>query len=83
MEGAIAAIRELHEKPTVALIVNELTAESREALIDGYVTMVISTPLRELCQRLIELLVRSAQKDEDGVSGQQFLDPRIILQEVL
>ncbi len=45
MEGAIAALRERHAEPQVALIVNELTGESRAALVDGYAIMAIATPL--------------------------------------
>jgi LacI family transcriptional regulator len=83
MEGAIAALREVHDVPKVALVVNEVTAESRSALIDGYVTMAISTPLKELCQTLIEHMIRSTQEGDNVVSGQQFLEPRIALPEIL
>jgi LacI family transcriptional regulator len=83
MEGAIAALREVHYVPKVALVVNEVTAESRSALIDGYVTMAISTPLKELCQTLIEHMIRSTQEGDNVVSGQQFLEPRIALPEIL
>lgn len=83
MEGAIAAVREMHPAPKIALVVNELTAESSAGLIDGYVTMVIATPLQELCQNLIELMVQSVTETEDGMTGQTFLDPRIVLPESL
>ncbi|SFR45561.1 LacI family DNA-binding transcriptional regulator [Litoreibacter janthinus] len=83
MEGAIAALREVHETPQVALVVNEITVESRAALLDGYVTMVISTPLRELCQDAIEMMIQSTVEEDDGVSGQKFLEPRIVLPESL
>jgi LacI family transcriptional regulator len=83
MEGAIAAVREAHPTPKVALVVNELTAESRAALMDGYVTMVISTPLRELCRSLVDMMIQSTIGADDGVAGQTFLDPRIILPESL
>jgi LacI family transcriptional regulator len=81
MEGAIAAVREVHSTPKVALIVNELTAESRAGLIDGYVTMVISTPLKELCRTLIDQMIQATIEADDGVSGQMFLEPRIVLPE--
>ncbi|WP_439562838.1 LacI family DNA-binding transcriptional regulator [Roseinatronobacter sp.] len=82
MEGAIAALRELHPVPRVALVVNELTAISRAALADGYVTMVICTPLAELCSDLIELMLRAISNGNDMVAGQHFLEPRIILPEM-
>jgi LacI family transcriptional regulator len=81
MEGAIAALREMHETPQVALVVNELTTESRAALLDGYATMVISTPLRELCQEVVEEMIRSKLGIDDGVAGQKFLEPKVILAE--
>ena len=81
MEGAISALRETHSQPQVSLVVNELTAESRAGLIDGYVTMVLSTPLKELCGKLIELMVQSTIEQDDGVTGQKFLDARIVLPE--
>lgn len=83
MEGAIAALREVHEQPKVALVVNELTEESRSALIDGYVVMAISTPLAELCASLVDLMVESSAKGADGGSSQLFLEPKIILPEIL
>ncbi|KMK68990.1 LacI family DNA-binding transcriptional regulator [Puniceibacterium sp. IMCC21224] len=83
MEGAIAALREVHDRPKVALVVNEVTAESRNALIDGYVVMAISTPLPELCRKLVDLMVRSTNGEEDSASGQHFLEPKIVLPELL
>lgn len=83
MEGAIAALREKHATPRVTLIVNELTVESRAALIDGYVTMVIGTPLDDLCHDVVDLMVRSVREADDGVSGQYFLEPRIYLPEIV
>jgi hypothetical protein len=56
MEGAIAALREVRAPGEVALIVNELTPESRAALQDRYVVMVISTPLAALCRDLMGLM---------------------------
>ncbi|WP_050522072.1 LacI family DNA-binding transcriptional regulator [Pseudorhodobacter wandonensis] len=83
MEGAIAALREVHAQPRVALVVNEVTAESRGALIDGYATMAISTPLPELCRALIDLMVTSSLEGDDGTAGQHFLEPRVVLPELL
>lgn len=83
MEGAIAALRERHEQPRVALVVNELTAESRAALIDGYAIMAIATPLPELCRDLVEMMVRTRDQADDGISGQYFLEPRLFLPEIV
>lgn len=83
MEGAIAALREVHATPQVALVVNELTAESRGALIDGYATMVISTPLADVCRTLVDLMVESRASGAQGASTQHFLDPRLVIPEIL
>ena len=81
MEGAIAALRETVRPRQVALVVNELTEDSRAALVDGYVTMVISTPLRQLCSDLVEMMVNAVKNGGAGVLGQHFLQPHIYLPE--
>lgn len=83
MEGAIAAIREYHTEPQIALIVNELTAESRAALVDGYATMAIATPLPELCRDLVDMMILSVGQADEGISGQYFLEPRLHLPEIV
>lgn len=82
MEGAIAALRELHATPQIALVVNELTPDSRAALRDGYCNLVIQTPLPDLCRDLIGLMVRAIETGDDGVTSQHFLDPRLWLPEI-
>ncbi|WP_242494172.1 LacI family DNA-binding transcriptional regulator [Salipiger sp. IMCC34102] len=83
MEGAIAALRERHSEPQVALVVNELTAESRAALGDGYAIMVIETPLSGLCRDLVDMMVETQGRADDGVAGQYFLDPVLHLPEIV
>ncbi len=80
MEGAIAAMRETRDPGEIALVVNEVTSESRAALLDGYLRMVIATPLAELCEAVVDLMIKSRAGD-DGIIGQHFLDPRIVLPE--
>ncbi|ALI56566.1 LacI family DNA-binding transcriptional regulator [Celeribacter marinus] len=81
MEGAIAALRETVRPHDVALVVNELTEDSRAALADGYVTMVISTPLRQLCVELVEMMVNAVKNGGAAVPGQAFLQPQLYLPE--
>lgn len=83
MEGAIEALRETHATPQVALVVNELTAESRAALVDGYLAMAIATPLAELSTQLVDMMVKATNDEDDGITGQKFLEPRLILPEIL
>ncbi len=81
MEGAIAALREVRQPNEIALVVNELTPESQSALMDGYAVAVISTPLRELCRDMVELMVGSLRDTGHGMPAQHFLPARIDLAE--
>ncbi len=81
MEGAIAAVREARKPGEVALVVNELTPESRAALISRHVTMVISTPVPRLCADLISLASDAVQNGIPPVQGQHFLSPDLHLPE--
>jgi len=81
MEGAIQALREVRQPGQISLVVNELTPESRSALSDGYLTMVISTPLRQLCADLMGLIKTTVLESDQPVPSQQFLDPVIYVPE--
>lgn len=81
MEGAIAAISEARKPGEVALVVNELTPESRAALINRNVTMVIGTPLQRLCDDLVRLASEATTDGIAPVSGQHFLPPELFLPE--
>ncbi|PIB25585.1 LacI family transcriptional regulator [Amylibacter kogurei] len=81
MEGAIAAMREKRPPNKVALVVNELTEESRRALSDGYVNLVIATPLSELCHKLVDVMIKSAQGDPDTTTSQHFFTPQLFVPE--
>lgn len=81
MEGAIAALREARAPGEVALVVNELTAESAAGLSDGYVTMVDATPLPRLCRDLVAMMSRAALSGPAEVPGQVFLKPDLYLPE--
>lgn len=83
MEGAIAALRESREPGEVALVVNELTPESRSALQDRYVVMVISTPLARLCQDLVALMTEAVRSGGSDILGQHFLPPVIFTGETV
>jgi len=81
MEGAIAAIREEKRTGEVALIVNELVPESKEGLMDGTVTMAISTPLPALCRELITQMTTAIETGEAGSAGHTFLPLEIYIPE--
>jgi LacI family transcriptional regulator len=81
MEGAIAALREVRPARKVALVVNELVSDSREGLLDGYVTMVIQTPLDELCRALVDDMVDATLNGLRSAPGQHFLEPHLFIPE--
>lgn len=81
MEGAIAALREAREPGEVALVVNELTPESRSALQDRYVVLAIATPLATLCRDLVALMVAAVGHGPSEITGQHFLQPDLYIGE--
>jgi LacI family transcriptional regulator len=81
MEGAIVALREARPPGEVCLVVNELTPESRAALLDRTVAMVIATPLPALCRDLLRFAADAVRNGPSAMSGQHFLKPELILPE--
>lgn len=73
MEGAIAALQQARKPGEVALVVNELTAESRAGLAQGWVTLVDATPLPDLCREVLGLMLRAVRDRGGGGAGQVFL----------
>lgn len=66
--GAAGVIRALREEPTgkrLTVIVNELTADSRSALIDGVVDIVIASPLAQIAHTAVKAMIDAI----DGVSN--------------
>ena len=72
MEGAIEALREA-DAHHLTVVCNELTPVSRAALADQVLSMTISTPLRYLSERLVDLMVNSAAKSDVDLPSQLFL----------
>ena len=81
MEGAIAAVQEMGAPGDVVLVVNELTPESRAALITRHVAMVIGTPLQRFCTDLIALATEAVSTPLPALAGQHFLQPDLYLPE--
>jgi LacI family transcriptional regulator len=73
MEGAIAALREEGRAGSLEVVVNELTSDTRAALADGIVSLVIATPLPALCRELVSLMVNAVRNGPSGTPGQFFL----------
>ena len=73
MEGTINALRDENKANKVAVVCNELTPDSRSALADNIVTAVIGTPLAQLSDELMGLMIKSLSDEADTVPGQSFL----------
>ena len=81
MEGAITALREARPADKITLIVNELTPDSSRALADRYITMVITTPLQQLCTDLVDRMVQQVLRPENQHRGAGELEPLLYLPE--
>ena len=81
MEGAIAALREETEPGQIAMVVNERTQESFPAMADGYVSMIIGTPLDALSDALVAAIVAQVLGTDTLRQGQNFFDPVLYLPE--
>ena len=81
MEGAIEALREEVPPNKIALIVNERTQDSIAALEDGYVSMIVGTPLREMCVSLISTMIAPKTGDNFDDAGQVFFKPELVMAE--
>ncbi|MCA0422615.1 MAG: LacI family DNA-binding transcriptional regulator [Proteobacteria bacterium] len=67
-EGAIEALRRTDRLGQVALVCNEITPSSREALIENSVGMIIATPVEQLAQLLIKEAVLAVNRDGEELS---------------
>ena len=74
MEGAIEALREARAPGEVALVVNELTDESRAALVERYATLVCATPVEALCREVVALARGARRGDPAAIAGRAFLE---------
>lgn len=81
MEGAISAIREEKLEGKLAVVVNELTVESKAALADDTVIAVLGTPLPALCTEMISLMIDALSGNGTSVPGQSFLPFDIFVSE--
>jgi LacI family transcriptional regulator len=81
MEGAIAALREVRQPGEITLVVNELTPESRAALVSRHVGLAIATPLARLCADLVTLAAEAVRDGITPLQGQHFLPPDLYLSE--
>lgn len=77
MEGAIEAVRELRKPGELVLIVNELTPDSRAGLRDQTVSVVLSTPIGQIADDLIGLMIAASDKGLSETPGQRFFPAQL------
>lgn len=81
MEGAISALRAMPPERRPVAVVSELTPESRAALSENLLSMVIATPLERLSRELVRLMVQAAQGEGGEAGSQTFLPFEVHLPE--
>jgi LacI family transcriptional regulator len=80
-EGAIRAIRETGRAGRLIAICNEITPQSRDALAEDVLTMIMETPLDSLCRTLARKMEEAVRHGGESVSGQIFLPFHMITPE--
>jgi len=83
MEGAIEALQEAGKGDEIISLVNELTPESRQALLERRIAGVFQTPLRDLCTDLIATMVHTIEHGMAETPGQRFLPAHLWVPESL
>lgn len=64
--GALAALRDVSKREDFVAVGYELFDETRAALIDGTLTMVISHPMETFARETISTLIKAKQAGTDG-----------------
>lgn len=73
MEGAIPALYEEKTAGRIVAVCNEITPESRRALSDEIMSMVIATPLTQLCDALVDQMIRAIDTGRGEPASQTLL----------
>ncbi|PZO82554.1 MAG: LacI family transcriptional regulator [Mesorhizobium amorphae] len=81
MEGAISALRAMPPETRPVAVCHEITPESRAALAETLLTMIIATPLARLCAELVNQMVHAVSNPETASPSQVFLPFDVFLPE--
>jgi LacI family transcriptional regulator len=81
VEGVIQALREVPTARRPVLVCNEMTAETRAALIDDVTTMVLNTPVTLLAARCVEAMVAAIGRPPAAAPAQILLPFEIFVAE--
>jgi LacI family transcriptional regulator len=83
MEGVIEALQQENRQDTIVCLVNELTPESRQALLEKRISGVFQTSLRELCADLLATMVHTIEHGMADTPGQRFVPAHLWVPESL
>lgn len=72
VEGVIEALREA-ARPDLVVVCHDLTEVTRQAVLDGCVTLLLSHPYEWMAQRLCEAMVAAVRTPPDGTKLQAAL----------
>ncbi len=81
MEGVIAALRDRGGGDHITTVCNELIPQTRTALIEGIVDLVIATPIRALADRTVAAMTDAMARDGASVPPQTLLPFEIYVSE--
>jgi LacI family transcriptional regulator len=79
-EGFIRALREADASRKIVAVCNELTAASRQALIDGIIDLVLDTPIARLAKGAVEAMLAAIAEPRAGMM-QVLLPPEVFTSE--
>ena len=80
-EGLIRALKERSSPHRLVAVCNELTAATRQALIDEVVEMTLCTPIDPLSKRLVEMMVKASSGGDLAHYPPLLLPPDICIRE--
>ncbi len=82
-EGMIRALRDSGAAARITVVCNELMAETRSALIDGTVDLVIGTPIHLLSRKVVEMMGIATHAIEGTYEKQNPYPPELIISETV
>ena len=82
-EGLIKALRDENAGGRIVAVCNELTSDTRAALIDGTLDMALETPITELSRLAVNILSRACAGESIEFGQSKQLPSRIVISESL
>ena len=81
IEGVINALKESDKSRDIITVCNELTDQTRTALMEGVIDLVISHPRELLAQRLVDLMIDALEQGDRFHKGATRLPFELFLSE--